>query len=653
MKLKLKLRERLLLPILGLIILGMGITIITSNRYSKSAISETTESSMVQTVENIRNAFDSWLLKQKTVIDTMTNIKIFSEACRLGFAGRVKRPEANKILANFKKDHAGFESIFLADLNGDVVASSVEAMIDNKNISQQHSFKNALEENSTISDASKSTGTEETVFSITYPLYDGSLIIGAITGVVNLSNFTDSIKDLKIGKTGYVYMSNQEGVAIYHPDKKAEMKASLADSDWGKKILDQKNGRMEYRWNGSNLISVFRESKVKNWLIISRAAPDEIFADVYKLQQLNIIIAISTILILSICIILLAKFVILKPVNLALDFAKKISSGDLTARMELNRSDELGALVHSLNGMGDSLKEMFQIQVLRQLVENLSSDSASLKKISLKMTEEIETAAEKSNTVSNEAVEMTDNISEAAQALEDSTANISNVAAGVEEMTSTIQEIAENTSKTSSITKDAVEKTRGASERIDFLGGAAKEIGEVTTTIRDISDQTNLLALNATIEAARAGEAGKGFAVVAEEIKNLALQTSKATADIAEKIKNIQDSTDKTVGDINGIGSTIDEVDSLVTSIAAAIEEQSATTAEISESVNHASSKISGVNETMAENSESVSRITKDISEINKITEELSGGSRQVSESSEDLEALSSKVRKLVDQFKI
>ena len=150
---KLKLRERLLLPILGLIILGMGITIITSNKYSKAAISETTENSMIQTVENIRNAFDSWLLKQETVIDTMTSINIFSQACRSGFAGRAKRPAANKILANFKKDHAGFESIFLADLNGDVVASSNKDMIDSKNISQQESFKAALEENSSISGA--------------------------------------------------------------------------------------------------------------------------------------------------------------------------------------------------------------------------------------------------------------------------------------------------------------------------------------------------------------------------------------------------------------------------------------------------------------------------------------------------------------------
>ena len=60
-------------------------------------------------------------------------------------------------------------------------------------------------------------------------------------------------------------------------------------------------------------------------------------------------------------------------------------------------------------------------------------------------------------------------------------------------------------------------------DEVGKLGIAARQIGNVTETITDISEQTNLLALNATIEAARAGEAGKGFAVVAMELKELAV----------------------------------------------------------------------------------------------------------------------------------
>ena len=71
-----------------------------------------------------------------------------------------------------------------------------------------------------------------------------------------------------------------------------------------------------------------------------------------------------------------------------------------------------------------------------------------------------------------------------------------------------------------------MDSVKTAKEQVDELGVNAREIGQVTEVISDISEQTNLLALNATIEAARAGDAGKGFSVVANEIKELARQTS-------------------------------------------------------------------------------------------------------------------------------
>lgn len=79
-----------------------------------------------------------------------------------------------------------------------------------------------------------------------------------------------------------------------------------------------------------------------------------------------------------------------------------------------------------------------------------------------------------------------------------------------------------------------------AGVRVQELTEASSEISSILTVIKKISDQTNLLALNATIEAARAGEVGKGFAVVAHEVKELSLQTKKATENIVNKIESIQ-----------------------------------------------------------------------------------------------------------------
>lgn len=78
-----------------------------------------------------------------------------------------------------------------------------------------------------------------------------------------------------------------------------------------------------------------------------------------------------------------------------------------------------------------------------------------------------------------------------------------------------------------------------ATNSVDGLNEASKQIAGMVQSIEDIASQTNLLALNATIEAARAGDAGKGFAVVAGEVKNLSKQTAKATDDIRQRINRL------------------------------------------------------------------------------------------------------------------
>jgi uncharacterized protein YoxC len=138
----------------------------------------------------------------------------------------------------------------------------------------------------------------------------------------------------------------------------------------------------------------------------------------------------------------------------------------------------------------------------------------------------------------------------------------------------------------------AGEATRGVMQRTDEarrifteLTSSVDEIGQVSRLIAEIAGQTNLLALNATIEAARAGAAGKGFTVVAGEVKNLAKRTSQSTEEIAGRIAAMQAAAGRALAAMDGIGSAVTELDAVATSVAAAVEEQSATTAEISRSI--------------------------------------------------------------------
>ncbi len=186
-----------------------------------------------------------------------------------------------------------------------------------------------------------------------------------------------------------------------------------------------------------------------------------------------------------------------------------------------------------------------------------------------------------------------------ASAAEQATASVQTVAAAAEELAASIGEISRQVTQSTEISGKAVEVADGTNKTIRELADGAQRIGEVVSLINDIAEQTNLLALNATIEAARAGEAGKGFAVVASEVKNLAAQTAQATEDISGQIHAIQGATNDAVKAIEGISSTIAEMNEISTNIASAVEEQGAATNEISRSVQEAATGTQGVSKSI------------------------------------------------------
>lgn len=175
-----------------------------------------------------------------------------------------------------------------------------------------------------------------------------------------------------------------------------------------------------------------------------------------------------------------------------------------------------------------------------------------------------------------------------AAASEETTRNVETVSSAAEELSASIAEIARHVQDASKISSQAVQEANSTNHKIKELGESSQEIGQVIKVITSIAQQTNLLALNATIEAARAGEAGKGFAVVANEVKELARQTAKATEEISQKISAIQGATNESIEAIGSIGQIIGKINEISTTIASAVEEQTAATNEISRNVSEA-----------------------------------------------------------------
>ncbi len=326
---------------------------------------------------------------------------------------------------------------------------------------------------------------------------------------------------------------------------------------------------------------------------------------------------------------------------------KRIAGGDLTADNDIEAVS--GSLQEALLEMSQNLRNI--IGVIVHEGRSLQTASTELALAAEDMSGGAEQSSSRANAVAAATEEMSANMETVTLASKQAANNVNVVASAMEEMTMAVQEIAQNTAKASSMTDDAVRRAVGSTEKVNHLGVAASDISKVTEVITEISEQTNLLALNATIEAARAGEAGKGFAVVANEIKELARQTAQATGEIKVKIETIQSSTVETVSDISAISSVINNVNELVATVAAAVEEQSATANDISNNINEASSGINEVNENVGQASAVASEIARDIADVSRVSGEAKEGSHKLQESSGNLKNIASNINKETSQF--
>jgi methyl-accepting chemotaxis protein len=389
-----------------------------------------------------------------------------------------------------------------------------------------------------------------------------------------------------------------------------------------------------------------------------------------ELNPLNAILIFTPGILLTLGVIYILFQIVVVPVRLLTATTDLLADGDLQGELSYTNDNEIGQLTESFRKMVKYMLNMANEAekiANKDLAKNVTPRSekdvlgtafmkmiAGLREIIGRVAESAISVsaaagqlASKTNFVASAAEEMSANTVSVAAGMEQANTSLHAVATAVEEMTATIGEIARNSEKAHATTEQAAQQVDQFSVVMNGLGQSAQEIGKVTESITSISSQTNLLALNATIEAARAGAAGKGFAVVASEIKELALQTAAATSEIKEKIATIQDSTAGAVTDIDKIVKVIRDVNEIVMSIAAAIQEQATVTQDIAGNIAQASSGVRDANSRIAETSIVTGSIAKEIAELN-------GASGQTSSASAvALAQLAEKLSMIVSQFKV
>lgn len=255
------------------------------------------------------------------------------------------------------------------------------------------------------------------------------------------------------------------------------------------------------------------------------------------------------------------------------------AQGDLTQRVDITSSDELGAMAKAFNAMLDSLNKI--VSEVREGTGSITSAASQ---------------------ISTGVQDLSQRTSEQASALEETSASM-------EEMTSTVKQNADNAKQANQLgnaARDVAEQGGAVVAKavlsMDEINKSSKKIADIITVIDEIAFQTNLLALNAAVEAARAGEHGRGFAVVAAEVRNLAQRSASAAKEIKglinESVQKVSDGSEL----VNQSGKRLEEIVTSVKRVTDILAEITAASQEQATGIDQVNKAVMQMDETTQQN---------------------------------------------------
>lgn len=499
----------------------------------------------------------------------------------------------------------------------------------------------------------------------------------AILGEMDSEGKRPINKNIKLGENGYIFVVDQKGNSIAHPNIEGNNVWDEQDDNGVKymqEIIAKGNeggGFASYSWplpNSDQLEEkgVYAETDPYwGWVIGASTYLADFNKPAESILKLTVIV-IGVAIIIGIFVIWQYASSMAKPINRVVQAMERFAEGDLTQEsMSIRSKDEIGKLANAMNQMQAKLKDM--IHNIAQASDLINTSSKELSQSANEVNMGAEQVAITMNELASGAEGQAHHSNELTSLMERFTADLRETNQHGEHIHQSSVEVLGLTNEGSQLmtsSNSQMSKIDGivqnAVEKVKKLDAQAQEISKLVVVIKDIADQTNLLALNAAIEAARAGEHGKGFAVVADEVRKLAEQVAFSVNDITSIVTNIQQ-------DFDVVTSSLEDGYQEVKEGTNQIKATSETFTTISNSINDVVDSVQLISGNLSKVTEDGQKMNSAIQEIAAVAEESAAGVEQTTATTEQtsssmdvmagksaqLSTLALELKTLIAQFKL